>query len=148
PGSDMTDEVAQVTRVIEGLNAGQAKSLGLELERIEPNHADTKGWDIFVGLIWLRFDPAGVSVDTPGTEAAFSEARQEAQAATQGWPKALFLRNIQPPVDMLHFDMGQYARVQQFFEGLASGSARSLVQLYSQPEEFARFVREHIENFL
>jgi hypothetical protein len=175
PG-DVLDERRRLARVVEQLNRGLADWLGLTLEllRWETHVAPDTGrpqrvvfdqlppedWDIFVGIIWLRFgsDTGDTDPDTgqpyrSGTEEEFKAAYRRRQESTTGWPKVMFYRCIRNPENVLYFDdpenAAQFARVQEFFGGFApAGPHPGLVHTYTQPEEFERTVREHLETCL
>jgi hypothetical protein len=171
PG-DVLDERSRLARVVEQLNRGFADRLGLTLEllRWETHVAPDAGrpqevvfdqlppeeWNIFIGIIWLRFGSETGEIDPDtgqpyrsGTEEEFKAAYRRRQESTTGWPKVMFYRCTRPPTDMLRFDNTQYARVRQFFEDFApAGRHPGLVQTYTHPEDFERLVRDHLEKWL
>lgn len=171
PG-DVRDERDRLSRVVEQFNRGTVDRFGLtvELLRWETHTTPDVGrpqqvifdqlpasaWDIFVGILWLRFgtesgetDPETGQAYRSGTEEEFQAAYRRRIATSTGWPKVMFYRCTRPPTNLLAFDMDQYARVDTFFKDFAVGSAHpGLVQHYQQPEEFERLVREHLERWL
>jgi hypothetical protein len=173
PG-DVADERSRLDRLIQAMNrtGGTAERLGLSLEllrwetHVTPDAGRPQGvvfaqlspadWDIFVGILWLRFgsetgevDPATGHPYHSGTEEEFNAAFRLRQSNAIPWPKVAFYRCTRPPADMLHFDAAQYGRVQQFFEGFKAGGPHpGLVQPYVEPDDFERMVREHLEKWI
>jgi hypothetical protein len=170
PG-DVLDEGDRLAQVVEQLNQGLADRLGLTLEllhwktHVAPDagrpqevvfdQLPPEEWDIFVGILWLRFGSETGEIDPDtgqpysGTEEEFKAAYCRRQESTTGWPKVMFYRCTRAPTDMLCFDTAQYARVQQFFEDFApAGRHPGLVQTYVQSEDFERLVRDHLEECL
>ena len=171
PG-DVLDERNRLIHVVQHLNRGLADRLGLTLEllrwetHVAPETGRPQGvifeqlppeeWDIFVGVLWLRFGSETGEIDhdtnqpyRSGTEEEFKAAYRRRQEITTGWPKVMFYRCTRPPTDMLHFDAAQFTCVEQFFAEFApTGAHPGLVQLYGQPEEFERLVRDHLEKWL
>jgi len=173
PG-DVADERTRLDRMVQGMNrtGGTAERLGLFLEllRWETHAAPDAGrpqgivfdqlppqeWDIFVGILWLRFgsetgerDPDTGQPYRSGTEEEFKAAYGLREASTTPWPKVAVYRCSRPPADMLRLDLAQYARIQQFFEGFKAGGPHpGLVQPYDKPEDFERMVREHLEKWI
>jgi hypothetical protein len=169
--SDVQEERKRLKLVIEQLNQGLAKQLGLTLElwrweNVAPDlgrpqdvifeQLPPADWDIFVGILWLRFgsETGAVDPDTKqpyhsGTEEEFKAAYRERQASHTGWPKVMFYRCTRPPIDIVNLDTAQLDRVKKFFDGFApTGTHPGLIQHYNQPEDFERFVRDHLEKWL
>ena len=169
PG-DVKDERDRLERVVHEMNVrgGAAHHAGVRLKllRWETDVAPDAGrpqgvvsdqlppedWDIFVGILWLRFgsdtgeiDPVTKQPYRSGTDEEFKAAYRLRESRGDGFPKVMFYRCTRPPADLLRFDLTQFARVQQFFEGfLPGGQHPGLVQTYSAAEEFERMVRQHL----
>lgn len=172
--SDVADERNRLAGVVDSMNriGGTAERLGITLKllRWETDVAPDAGfpqkvvfdqlppedWDIFIGILWLRFgsETGEIDPDTSlpyrsGTEAEFKAAYRCWQATTTGWPKVMFYRCIRPPADLLHFDTAQFNLVQQFFRDLGpNGSHPAFVNRYKQPEEFERLIRNDLEKWV
>lgn len=171
PG-DVADERNRLTRIVEQLNRGTAKRLGLVLELIrwETHAVPDMGrpqqvildqltkveWDIFIGILWLRFgtptgaaEPATGAAYASGTEEEFQLVRQMRKQNENGWPKIMFYRCGRPPKDMFHFDADQFQKVAGFFKEFGPGRAHEgLIHQYITVEEFEDAVREHLESVL
>lgn len=168
PG-DVSDERGRLARMVATMNqsGGVAEHLGLTLELLRwETHAvpdigrpqqvvfdslNPDDWDIFVGILWMRFgtptgkkDPATGEDFQSGTEEEFKAALSRRRTAGDGWPKVLFYRRV--PSDENRIDPVQYGRVQGFFKQFeADGAHPGLIQKYTETEEFERKVREHLE---
>jgi hypothetical protein len=171
PG-DVMEERNCLARAVEQLNRGVADRLGLTLElirwetHIAPDVGRPQGvvfeqlphkeWDIFVGILWLRFGSETGEIDPDtgkpycsGTEEEFKAAYHRRVESGTGWPRVMFYRCIRSPADVLNFDTTQFARVEQFFAKFAADGAHpGLIQHYSQPDEFERLVHDHLEKWL
>lgn len=177
PG-DVADERQRLARVVEAMNrtGGTAERLGLmlELQRWETHVAPDAGpsqkvvfsqlppedWDIFAGILWLRFGSETGEIDPDtgkpyrsGTEQEFKTAYRLRQASTTGWPKVMFYRCTRNPTDLLYFDnpdnAKQFNRVKRFFaQCKPTGTHPEHVVPYTAAEEFERLVREHLEKWV
>jgi hypothetical protein len=172
PG-DVSDERARLARVVTSLSksGGTAESLGLTLEllgwetHVFPDVGRPQGivfdqlnpqdWDIFVGVLWTRFGTKTGGVDPvtgedyqSGTEEEFGQALRLRKSRGVGWPKIMFYRCVRP-VSLLRIDAAQFGRVQEFFKQFEpDGKHPGLTLNYTEPEEFERLVREHLEGAL
>ncbi|MBI5650246.1 MAG: SUMF1/EgtB/PvdO family nonheme iron enzyme [Chloroflexi bacterium] len=162
--NDVADERKRVARVVDAMNAdgGEAflSNVHLKLLRWETDAVPDVGrpeqvlldqfdptkWDIFIGILWLRFGSGtgGTDPDTKqpylsGTDEEFKTAYRLREAREDGFPKIMVYRCARPPAQMIGFDWKQYARVEEFFNGYPG-----LYQTYTAPEEFGEFVRQHL----
>jgi len=170
PG-DVSDERARLARIVESMNrtGSMAERFGLTLEllrwetHVSPDvgrpqqivfdQLDPEDWDIFVGILWMRFgtqtgrlDPESGEDYRSGTEEEFNEALHRRKAKGTGWPKIMFYRCVRP-VDPRTIDLSQYGRVQDFFRQFEpDGKHPGLVSNYTEVNEFERLVRNHLEN--
>lgn len=107
-------------------------------------------WDIFVGVLWLRFgmpsggmNPITCTPAESGTEEEFAAALESYRAT--GRPRILFYRRTEGPADMSRFDVSQFNLVQQFFKKFETGQPyEGLYKSYATPEEFRKKLREHL----
>jgi hypothetical protein len=113
---------------------------------------DPGDWDIFVGILWMRFGTKTGRIDPDtredyrsGTEEEFKEALSNRKSGGSGWPKIMFYRSVRS-VDPLKIDVLQYGRVQEFFRQFEpDGNHPGLVFKYTEADEFERLVRDHLE---
>jgi hypothetical protein len=169
PG-DVSEERARLACVVESMNrtGNFAEQLGLTLEllrwetHVTPDvgrtqqvvfdQLDPRDWDIFVGILWMRFgtptgqvDPDTREVCKSGTEEEFKEALRRRKTGAMGWPKIMFYRCVRP-IPPPNIDIGQYSQVQRFFSQFHPGGEHpGLVKDYSAAEEFERLIREDLE---
>jgi hypothetical protein len=110
-------------------------------------------WDIFVGVLWLRFglkpganDPnTGKDYDS-GTEEEFAIAYNSWRK--NGRPRILFYRCIRP-VDPDTVDIAQYNRVKEFFKNFEADKDRpGLYQTFRDTEEFEALLRDALIRML
>lgn len=168
--SDVKDERDRLVRVIDDLNqpggAAYAANLRLDCERWETHIAPDVGrpqqivfdqrspeeWDIFIGILWLRFgQPTGASDPVTGkpvlsgTEEEFKTAYRLRQTRGDGFPKVMFYRCVRPPTDITQLDLVQYARVKGFFDDfLPQGEHPGLVWSFKETDEFEDLARKHL----
>ena len=171
PG-DVAEERERLGRVVEQLNRGVARKLNLvvELVRWETHAVPEMGrpqqvildqlgkeeWDIFIGVLWLRFGTptgaadarSGVAFES-GTEEEFAFVYRLWQGQQSGWPKIMFYRCTRPPVDITRLDIEQFQKIAGFFKEFGAGGAHTgLIHQYGAVEEFETAVREHVEHWL
>lgn len=169
PG-DVSVERARLATVIEGLNHGLADYFGLVLEmkewyQVAPDMGRAEqiiltqmpvdSWDVFIGILWLRFGTPTGGTD-PKTGQNFSAGTEEEfKLAYQSWretrkPRIMFYRCTRAPANMLGFDFAQAARVEQFFSSFdaTEGKTPGLYKTFDTPDKFQQYVREHLEKFL
>jgi hypothetical protein len=172
--SDVTAERDRLPRVIEELNAkgGAAHIAGvrLVLKRWETDVVPDIGrpqqvvfdqlppseWDIFIGILWLRFGiESGANATTTGepflsgTEEEFQAAYRLRQSRGDGFPRVMFYRCTRPPTDITRLDLKQYGRVQEFFDNfLPSGAHPGLVWTFNQTDDFERGARKHLSQVI
>lgn len=113
-----------------------------------------ENWDVFIGILWMRFGTPTGSTDPitgqpymSGTEEEFSLAYRTNQA--RGRPKLLMFRCVQPPSDIKGLDTEQYKLVQEFFTRFSKGGDHfGLISEYKAIEEFKSLVRTHLGSWL
>jgi hypothetical protein len=168
--SDMATEKGLLARVIDSLNKGIGDYLGFILELKEwssviPSMGRAEGvildqlpvqeWDIFIGLMWLRFgQPTGgkdhlTAQDyESGTEEEFSLAYQSWQK--NGRPRIMFYRCIRAPQKITQMDLSQYSRVENFFSHFdaVKGKHPGLYKEFDSAIDFEREVNDHLAKLL
>ena len=112
-----------------------------------------EAWDIFIGILWTRFGtPCGIY--EPGTHRELTGTEAEMLAAIDLYrvharPRVLLYRSTRPPKSLKDLKGAQLEAVDRFLiECDASGKHPALVKSYEQPDEFERFVSEHIRKCL
>lgn len=165
PG-DVSVERNRVELVIEELNRDLGDTLEVRLECIRwekyvspmmgrpedvvLQQVKLNDWDIFVGILWLKFgtptgelDPSTDRQYLSGTEEEFSLAYKSWQKT--GRPKILFYRCIRPPESVLQLEAQQYLRVSEFFNRFRADKEHpGIVRPYPSIEEFERRLREDL----
>lgn len=164
PG-DVAEERQRLARVITRLNDQLADATGIRLElkewrQVAPgmgrpedvilDQLPVETWDVFLGLLWLRFgmppgrNRAGVDHDS-GTEEEFRLAHRAWQEARR--PRILFYRCTRPaPVDV---DAKQLVKVQKFFKKFApDGKNPGLFQEFGEADQFEKVVEKHLTGLL
>jgi len=107
-------------------------------------------WDIFIGILWLRFGTPTGGVDRQSQKLYQSGTEEEFHIAygkwkTTGSPQILFYRCTRSPQDMAQFDTEQYRTVQQFVSGFDHDKAHpGIVRSYQLVDEFERRLREDL----
>jgi len=99
-------------------------------------------WDIFIGILWMRFGmPTGATdgsthrIFDSGTEEEFALAH--ASWRTTGRPKILFYQCVRAPQDINEIDPDQFGRVRQFFGRFAAAAEHpGLVRQFRDLQEF------------
>ena len=164
PG-DVAEERQRLAKVVSHLNDQLADATGIRLElkewrQVAPgmgrpedvilDQLSVATWDVFIGLLWLRFgmppgrNHAGENHDS-GTEEEFRlayRARQERQR-----PRILFYRCTRPaPVSV---DTEQLSNVQRFFDEFApDGQNPGLFQDFGKASEFEKMVEKHLTELM
>jgi len=173
--SDVPEERYRIEFVVKQLNQGLARRLGLTIalqgwEHVAPNvgrpqdvifqQMPPEDWDIFIGVLWLRFgaetgeiDPQTKQPYRSGTEEEFKAAYRQHQADHTGWPKVMVYRCIRNPENNLYYaqteNHTQFERVTKFFENCKpDGEHPMYVVSYNHFEEFERHIRNHLEKYL
>lgn len=169
PG-DVKEERERLAKGIEELNNREtAKRLNLSIELLqwETNVTPDLGrpqqiildqltkevWDVFIGIVWLRFGSSTGGIDlktgkffASGTEEEFHFARQMRDNNEGKWPKIMFYRCMRPPENMRNFDANQFQKVDNFInEFKAGGTHAGLIQHYHTLEDFEYLVRSHFD---
>lgn len=158
PG-DLAEERKLVHRVVERLNSNLSSSTHLTLEvvdwatSISPgmgqpqkvifDQIDIKSWDVFMGLLWLRFGSAtGGSSSEDGKEFG-SGTEEEFKLAYSMWKETgrpqIFIYRCTRVANPLALDAGQFVKVQRFFEEFSeSGKHPGLVQQFDSVDSFEK----------
>jgi len=171
PG-DVQAERERLQKIIQQMNRSTARRLNLVLDLIrwETHSIPDMGrpqqvileqltkfdWDIFIGILWLRFGtPSGAANNETGedfesgTEEEFTFARSLRKVNENGWPKIMMYRCGRPPAEMFSFDAQQSLKVADFFnEFRADGAHPGLVCHYMSVNDFEDTIREHLDNVL
>ena len=151
---DVSEERRRLRAVIEELNRGTARQQGVVLQPV--------GWDtsvrpgvgsdsqevvsrqigpyhIFVGIMWKYFGTPTPRAGS-GTEEEFDQAYS--LWSKQGWPRILFYFNQDPFFPSSEEGAEQLCKVMAFRKKV--GRKGVLYCEYCGPEDFERFVREHL----
>src|SRR5581483_3089882 len=110
--------------------------------------------DIFLGVIWLQFGKDSLEGDSSGneifagTEHDFNLALEQGTARGASWLRTVIYRSIRPPLDLLHMDVGEYTRVQQFFERAGGYAGDELVRVYSHSSELVADARARLDAWI
>src|SRR6185295_18128592 len=113
-----------------------------------------ESWDLFVGILWLRFGSRSGASDPETMKPYESGTEEEFQLAYRSWekkgrPRILFYRSTRPPLDVTRIDPEQLGRVNAFFGQWEVGGAHpGLYNKYQAPEDFAALVRNHLTDIL
>lgn len=146
---DVMNERAVLTALIQEVDARARARFGLQLELIQPTPADFAGVnsavelaDIFIGVVWLQFsatsnsiNPASGEAFFAGAETDFSLALEQGGGRSAGWLRTVIYRSIHPPLDLLHLNLNEYTRVEDFFERAADYGGEDLVRVYTHVSE-------------
>ncbi|OQY80410.1 MAG: hypothetical protein B6D41_21105, partial [Chloroflexi bacterium UTCFX4] len=147
--ADVASERALLTQLIHELSARARTRFGLDLELILPTQAelgDAKSAvelaDIFIGAVWLQFGATAIESDKTngenyfaGAESDFALALEQAGGRAGGWLRTVIYRSIRPPLDLLHLNVAEYTRVQQFFERAGAFAGEDFVRVYNDTNE-------------
>ncbi|MCG3154844.1 MAG: Hercynine oxygenase [bacterium] len=170
--SDLHEERDRLLQVVQDLNHpnGFLESLGLHLQvldwrtHVAPNMGrpedavleqfPVESWDIFVGMMWLRFGSPTGAVNSETGLTYDSGTYEEFMLAHRSWqknarPRLLFYRCIRAPKDVFEIDLAQLQKVKDFFAQFApDGQHPGFSPTFEQPDDFARRVRRDLENVL
>jgi len=166
--SDMAAERTQVALLVDRLNRTVADSLHLVLEVVEWRHiapgmgrpegvileqSPVESWDVFIGILWMRFgmptggvDPQTGAKFESGTEEEFKLAYQ--QRKKTGKPHIMFYR-CQRPANVSQIDPDQLSHVNAFFEQFSvDAEYAGLYKSFQTTEEFQQFIQDDLTVFL
>ncbi|MDZ7363887.1 MAG: SUMF1/EgtB/PvdO family nonheme iron enzyme [candidate division KSB1 bacterium] len=107
-------------------------------------------WDIFVGILWLRFGTPTGGTDPETGKAYDSGTEEEFLLAHKAWkknkrPQILFYRCTRVPASLDDIDPDQHKRVKGFFAQFhANAEHPGPYQSFQTPEEFERRVRQDL----
>lgn len=170
PG-DMKPERDRVAKVVTRLNQSTARQLGLLLEltdwssHVRPNMGQrpeavileqlgVDTWDIFIGLLWLKFgSPTGA--DDPVSRTPFmSGTQEEFTLAYRSWqktkrPTIMMYRCERMPANIREINAAQLHLVNVFFDGFESHKDNpGLYQTFREPDELELQLDKHISALL
>lgn len=165
PG-DVAKEKDALGDIVARLDRNLGPPLGLRLElkewrQVAPgmgrpedvilDQLPVEGWDLFIGILWLRFGtPSGI---TRAGEDFDSGTEEEFRLAYRSWqrtqrPRIWFYRCMRPPKDAT-VDTAQLGKVQAFFQGFhAAGRTPGLVQEFRKTDDFAERVERDLSALL
>ena len=169
--SDVGDERKRLKKVLDELNepGGVAEQNGLFLqlwgweqvvsgmgraEDVILNQLPVEQWDIFVGILWMRFgaptgnsDPSTGRPFGSGTEEEFVQAHQAWQQT--GRPHILFYQRTSPPESLNDIDLDQLSKVRAFLQGFKTPTGHpGLFTNYTQPSDFEDRIRKDLTKLL
>ncbi|MEP7199442.1 MAG: tetratricopeptide repeat protein, partial [Chloroflexota bacterium] len=169
PG-DVLAERSLLATVVAELNRGIAQRLGVVLELLDwrTQVAPTMGnaqqvildtlpistWDVLVGIVWTRFGAPVGNGSATAAQSYDSGTYEEFVGAYNVWrqsgkPRIMFYRctRVSGSLDTLNLD--DLIRIKNFFQNFESGGAHpGFYKTYDTPENFERYVREHLTEFL
>jgi hypothetical protein len=169
---DVAAECARLHTVVEELNCtgNLADWLGLTLELLDwrthiaplmgrPEEVvlrqlPVETWDIFVGILWLRFGTPSGAADPQIGKLFDSGTQEEFSLAYNSWkkngrPKVLFYRCTRVPASLDEIDHDQYKRVKDFFAQFDADAVHpGLPQSFQTAEGFERRVRADLTKLL
>jgi hypothetical protein len=167
--SELTAEVDKVREVAHELNKSIADALGVFLEVVEwKTHVMSmmgrpqqvifdqlplSTWDIFIGILWLRFGSPTGAVD-PGAGTPYASGiEEEFTLAYDLWrntgrPQVLFFRCTHPTAPSA-IDPDELRKINQFFSSFShAGSHPGLVNTYDTVEAFAQRIQTDLIRIL
>jgi len=169
---DVAAERARLHSVVDELNrtGNLADEYGLTLEALDwqTHIAPLRGrpedvvlqqlpvemWDIFVGIMWLRFGTPTSAID-PQTGKPFDSGTEEEFALAynnwkkEGRPKILFYRCTRGVANPDDIDPAQFGRVKNFLKQFdATGATPGLYQTFQTTEDFERRVRQDLTKLI
>jgi class 3 adenylate cyclase len=113
-----------------------------------------ESWDIFVGILWLRFgSPTGARSDERAEDFA-SGTEEEFELAYSLWkatkkPRILFYRCLQPPEHLAHLDVQQFGKVKAFFDRFGpQGSTPGLYYTFVTWDDFEKKLEQDLSSIL
>lgn len=165
PG-DVAPERDRSELVINELNRDLGDALGVRLEAIRwenyvsplmgrpeavvLDQVKVNQWDIFVGILWLRFGSPTGAFNTARNEEFLSGTEEEFNLAYESWkktggPQILFYRCTRSPKSITDINAEQFSRVTKFFEGFSHDKQHpGIVCPYQELDGFERKVREDL----
>jgi hypothetical protein len=165
--SDMKTERERIGKVVNRLNHSTARELGLLLEftdwssYVRPSMGDrpeavileqlgVDTWDIFIGLLWLRFGtPTGADHPVTGTPYT-SGTQEEFTLAYESWrktkrPSVMMYRCERVPANLREINATQLQQIDTFFSQFASESSTpGLYQTFREAEELEEQLYNHL----
>ena len=169
---DVMQERQRLHRVVHALNrsGGAADQLGVVFEvldwhthvapfmgrpeKVIIDQLPVEMWDIFVGILWMRFGMPTGAVDK-SSQRAFSSGTEEEFALAYdalgktGRPKILFYQCLRSPQDIGDIDPDQWARVKSFFNRFSADAEHpGLVQPFREFQEFEEHLTRDLVNLL
>ncbi len=170
PG-DVTAERERVRAVAEELcrHGNVADQLGVSLQVLDWREVAPKmgrpqqvileelqveQWDIFIGILWLRFGSATGGVDSQSGQAFDSGTEEEFSLAYHAWlknnrPHILFYRCTRPPENLEQLDPDQYKRVKAFIAAFEANKQHpGLYQSFQTTDDFGQRLRIDLTKLL
>lgn len=169
--SDMKAERDRVGKIVSRLNHSTARQLGLVLEftdwstYVRPSMADrpetvvldqlgVDTWDVFIGLLWLKFGtPTGAEDSLTRTPYA-SGTQEEFTLAYRSWrstkrPSIMMYRCERVPANLRDINPAQLQQVETFFSNFeADSSTPGLYQTFREAEELEEHLHKHLSALL
>jgi hypothetical protein len=164
--SDVKKERDAIKLVVEELNRTIGRELGMRLECLqwEDHVAPLMGrpeevileqiglnqWDIFIGVLWLRFGTPTGGINTTSGEPYLSGTEEEFTLAYQSWkekgkPQILMYQCTKPPNSMADINVDQLSRLSSFFNRFRHDKEHpGLIRSYQELNDFERRVREDL----
>jgi len=176
--SDVAKERAYVRAVVADLNktgSGVADKEGFQLEVIgyDTNVAPDMGrpqslifdqlppesWDIFIGILWLRFGAPTGEINSQTSEPFKSGTDEEFSHAYKLWkehgshPRLLFYRCMRMPETQNILEaqtkLAQFPQIETFFAQFGPNANHpGYYRTYQTPEDFKDAVRQDLQQFL
>jgi NACHT domain-containing protein len=167
PG-DVTPEKERVFKIADSLQP-VAKAAGFLLEvkewrQVLPDmgrpqqvifdQIQAETWDVFVGVLWLRFGAPSGGIDPRTGQSDESGTYEEFRVAYDLWkqtgrPRILFYQCRRASEDPYAVDEEQFGKVRAFFKQFeVGGEHQGITKPYKTIEEFADFLRTHLQELL
>lgn len=169
--SDMKSERDRVGKVVSRLNHSTARQLGLVLEftdwstYVRPSMGDrpegvilqqlgVDTWDVFIGLLWLRFGSATGASDPVSRTPYASGTQEEFALAYRSWrdtgrPSIMMYRCERVPPNLRDINAGQLQQVEAFFSAFeAEKPTPGLFQTFREAEELEEQLHLHLTALL
>lgn len=159
---ELQNERTVLTKLVHELDAHARTRLGLELELVNPTATEIANVnsavelaDIFIGILWLRFGGAAIETDAAfgetffvGDENDFTAALEQSRWRGTGWLRTVIYRSIRPPLDLLHFNLAEYTRVDQFIERASANSSEDFVRVFKDSAELVTDAQARLEAWI
>lgn len=113
-----------------------------------------ESWDIFVGILWLRFGTPTGARSHERSEDFASGTEEEFELAYSLWkaserPRILFYRCMQPPENLAHIDAQQFGKVKSFFDRFGpQGLTPGLYYTFVTWDEFEKKLEQDLSSLL